>query len=428
MSDFVDDEAIMSFIEVTEGRVEQAVSLFMENGGAPLHSELPPTAPAAPQNTAASSSNSVIVDPYEDNVRAPIAAKREALFGPDDTDGYHHIPHMHRSGYGGRSQQGYPRPPLSDVHHVPAESHVASLGSNPNSRLAELFKPPLAIMHQAHSMQQVRDAGKAAKKWIMLTINDPSEFGCQVLNRDLWKDEGVVALIKEHFVFIYWGSESNPAREHKSLYPIENFPYFAIIDPITGERMKTWNTNASPAEFMQDVLDFLSRYSLHQNSAAPAAKKKKSTLPSGKRTVTEMSEEEQLELALAASMGQVKAPQEPIVIDDDDMKEVVPMEEDVPEPTNPYDTIVARMNQEPPAGGPDATRIQFRLPDGTRKVRRFKQSDTIRTLFEYIRADVPEAGDKDFELMNFREPLLGRLTETIDEAKLAGASITVDFP
>ncbi|KAJ3155329.1 hypothetical protein HDU86_004420 [Geranomyces michiganensis] len=483
MADVFDDETLMGFIEITgadpdiaknylqvaEGNVDQAVSLFLESGGAPLHSEIPKPATAA--SSRSSASNSANLDQLnDDGVRAPIAPKREALFAPDDVDMYHpaqrHAPPL-------RGHTGHLPPP--QIHH-----HVSSLSSDPNSRLAVMFAPPTVIMYQAHNMQKVcfhlesarwcddkkgrptfnaltkkvREEGKSAKKWIMLTLNEPSEFASQVLNRDLWRDESefglwelgkkainlhsglilrsrkpaVQALIKENFVFVYWGTQSPQAREHKTLYPVESYPYFCIIDPITGERMRTWHRTIKPQEFLEEVHDFLNVHSLYQTSSAPAPKKKKT---SKAKTVTEMTEDEQLALALAASVQESSSSPQPIVIDaDDDIVEVDQMDEDTPEPeiqpAKASDAIVGRLNEEPT--GPDATRIQFRMPDGTRKVRRFNKSDTVRVLFEYIRADVPEAKDKPFELMNFREPLLGRLSERIDEAKLAGASISVDFP
>ncbi|KAJ3180646.1 hypothetical protein HDU87_001759 [Geranomyces variabilis] len=431
MADFVDNESIMGFIEITgsdpdvaknylqvaEGDVEQAVSLFLENGGAPLHAELPK--PAAGASSSSKASNSANSDQFsDDGVRAPIAPKREALFAPDDVDMYHPGP-RHAPPLGGPTG----RLPPPQIHH-----HVSSLSSDPNSRLAVMFAAPTAIMYQAHNMHQVREEGKRAKKWIMLTLNEPSEFGSQILNRDLWKDETVQTLIKEQFVFVYWGTQSPQAREHKTLYPVESFPYFCIVDPITGERMQTWYRTVKPQEFLEEVNDFLNAHSLYQTSSAPAPKKKKT---SRAKTVTEMTEDEQLALALAASVQESSSSPRPIVIDDDEDDVVADeMDEDTTQPvvqsSSDSKTIVGRLNEEPP-NGPEATRIQFRLPDGTRKVRRFSKSDTVRVLFEYVRADVPEAKGKLFELMNFREPLMGRQSERIDEANLAGASISVDF-
>ncbi|KND04409.1 uncharacterized protein SPPG_00139 [Spizellomyces punctatus DAOM BR117] len=424
MSDFVDDEAILNFVEVTgadpdvaksyltvaEGRVEQAISLFMENGGAPLTSEIPERPQTS--SSAASSTSSLPREPEE--VRAPIAPKREALFSNDG-------PSFHRGG-GRRAQpvSTIPGLPPSPFMQEPLGPIIPSIANDRNSRLAELFRPPTDIIHDANTLEHAREYAKHHNKWVIVTLNDPSEFGCQVMNRDLWKDSAVQDLIKENFIFIYWGADSPPGRNHRALYPVDSYPYVAIIDPITGERMKTWSTTMTPAEFMQDASEFLARHSLHL--PAPARKKKKTVTPAGQRPVTELSEEEQLELALAASMGQTKVA--PAADQDETADEVEAMEDVVPS-TNVFDTIEPILNEEPT--GSDAVRIQFRLPDGTRKVRRFRKTDPVRTLFQYVRADVPEARAKPFELMNFRDPLLPRINDSVEDAKLAGASITVDF-
>lgn len=48
---------------------------------------------------------------------------------------------------------------------------------------------------------QARDYGVAKKRWLMVNIQDASEFPCQVLNRDVWSNAAVKTIIKEHFIF-----------------------------------------------------------------------------------------------------------------------------------------------------------------------------------------------------------------------------------
>lgn len=84
--------------------------------------------------------------------------------------------------------------------------------------------------------------------------------------------------------------------------------------------------------------------------------------------------------------------------------------------------------------------------DGKRIVHGFNKSDPVRYLFEFIKAEVPEAESKTFEvfsairyscmsvliqmyfqLISVRDPLLPRINDTIQEAGLTGASISVAF-
>jgi hypothetical protein len=36
----------------------------------------------------------------------------------------------------------------------------------------------------------------------MINVQDPTEFACQVMNRDLWSDSFVKDIIRESFIFL----------------------------------------------------------------------------------------------------------------------------------------------------------------------------------------------------------------------------------
>ena len=80
-------------------------------------------------------------------------------------------------------------------------SEVNALVSKGKKRtLEELFKPPLDIMYKG-DWQSARDAATAAKKWLLVNIQDAGEFQCQTLNRDVWSNEAVKTIVGEHFLF-----------------------------------------------------------------------------------------------------------------------------------------------------------------------------------------------------------------------------------
>ncbi|CAG8753668.1 12289_t:CDS:2, partial [Cetraspora pellucida] len=76
-------------------------------------------------------------------------------------------------------------------------------------------------------------------------------------------------------------------------------------------------------------------------------------------------------------------------------------------------------------GGPSTTAIKFRLPDGQNIKRRFDKSDPVRYLFEFIKASVPEAQEKQFELIYNRNSLINQVERTVDEAELSNAVVNV---
>ena len=75
----------------------------------------------------------------------------------------------------------------------------------------------------------------------------------------------------------------------------------------------------------------------------------------------------------------------------------------------------------------ETTRIQFRFPDGRKSIRRFNLNDKVSRLFQFIKGDFPGLSAQAFDLMHFREPLLNRCHETIQEAKLGGSSLVLDY-
>jgi hypothetical protein len=112
----------------------------------------------------------------------------------------------------------------------------------------------------------------------------------------------------------------------------------------------------------------------------------------------EMSEDEQLEVAMRASLQTATGDDddaEAVMEDDDDddveylgtnddMKpEAAPAAEE--KPPSLMDELVAMPIGDEPASG---ARIQCRMPDGKRQVRKFAQSDTVKSIYAFIAVSV----------------------------------------
>ncbi|KAJ2863078.1 UBX domain protein Ubx2, partial [Coemansia asiatica] len=76
-----------------------------------------------------------------------------------------------------------------------------------------------------------------------------------------------------------------------------------------------------------------------------------------------------------------------------------------------------------PDQSPSTTRIQLRFPSGQRVVRRFAKSDKVKTIFQYLKATLPEAASDIPEVMFMGNRLEDIIDQTIEEAKLVNASI-----
>lgn len=292
-----------------------------------------------------------------------------------------------------------------------------------------------------------RQEGRDNEKWLLVNIQDSSIFDCQVLNRDLWKDNGVQETVKEHFVFLQYSKDDPRAAPYLQYYfqasdISDNYPHIAIVDPRTGEQMKVWSgpLEVKPAEFLMQLHEFLDRYSLKHHVRNPVAKRK---LEKKEKSIDAMTEEEMMEIAMRNSLGEGPAAVQKLEDPDEltrstmDVKgkarvteEDVSMEEAEPEAeVSPFAAIPSdRPHTEPEADPVTTTRIQFRHPSG-RVIRRFAVSDPVQRIYEWLKAD-PPLEDKfgvEFELNAMGRNLIDQLSTSIEDAGLKNGTVMIGY-
>ena len=211
---------------------------------------------------------------------------------------------------------------------------------------------------------------------------------------------------------------------------------------------------------MEDVEKFLKSFSLNPKHKNPLVR-----IPKEKKDPASMSEEDQIAFAVRQSLG--KDEESDVQDSDDDIEiikelpsdskgktvtidiasEIVGEEEgeeeeeevdndeegeekdpslDEPTEEDIVDSIIADDEVEPELGKEGITRIQFRLSDGSRIVRRFNTSDLVRKLFGFVKARVESTHNKYFSLTSERKKLISMLDQTIEEANLKNSSILVE--
>lgn len=254
-------------------------------------------------------------------------------------------------------------------------------------RLARLFSPPYEIMFRG-SFFDARDTANNEQKWLIVTLHDPQIFQCQVMNRDLWKNSAIMELIKSSCIFQQFVVETPEALAYRNFYPVDSIPHIAIIDPRTGERVKVWSHAPDVSEFSVDLADFLESNSLHKFTAAKS-----------KTEHVDLTEDEQVELAMALSNDEKSTKAKP--------DEIVIIDSNAPSPSKSAPTaahislsIPAKEHENPPADKP-STSIQFRFPDGQKIVKKFLKSDMVRALFEHLKAVREDLKTKPFEVCQF---------------------------
>ncbi|KAK3718930.1 UBX domain protein Ubx2 [Vermiconidia calcicola] len=422
----------------------------------------------------------------EEGVRAPMARTTETLVGPGsewrDRDDPNEMQAAIAEQMMARSQRRRGAPGIFNQRDTPsiwsnddpnnAEAHRQALSratggaseqTSKSNLLAELFRPPFDLMATHLSFSEARDEGKENEKWIIVNVQDPSIFDCQVLNRDIWKNPSIRDTVKEHFIFLQYNKADPRGQEYANYYfsnmrdNEDAYPHIAIIDPRTGEQVKTWSGSPAPKanEFLMDLHEFLDRYSLKMDMKNPVQAKRKEK----KKDVAQMSEEEMLEMAMQNSMengagskdqdpdaltraagssvsGKGKAPVvAPEAMDTTDMGPTAPDDSTQPATGSAAkkDTPFAKISSSNPHEEPtstdvkETTRIQFRYSGG-RIVRRFLLSDPVRRIYEWLKASPLEGKEGSaFELITMGKNLIEMLDVPIADAGLKQGTVMVEF-
>ncbi|OJD31127.1 ubx domain protein [Diplodia corticola] len=402
----------------------------------------------------------------DSEVRAPMARTTETLVGPGgdyDEDDVHTsmmarmAARQRQPGRAGIFNQQTASPSVWESEGDPTERRRelatttggASEASSKSSLLAEMYRPPFEIMCRL-PWDEARDQGKEDLKWILVNVQDPSIFDCQVLNRDIWKNDQIKETVKENFLFLQYNKDDPRGNTYVNYYfqardSGDAYPHIAIVDPRTGEQVKAWSGSPvpKPMDFLMQLHEFLDRYSLNANARNPVAKRKPE---SKKKDVHRMTEEEMLEMALQQSMAGSNGDG----LRDDDPDELTKSAPDMkgknranefmdvdeasaPNGASAADTpfvgISSTNPHEEPLNDPKTTtRIQFRHAGG-REIRRFALTDPVRRIYEWLKASPLEEGKAgaEFELNALGMNLIDHLDQTIEHVGLKMGTIMVEY-
>lgn len=292
---------------------------------------------------------------------------------------------------------------------------------------------------------------KDSKHWLLVNIQNNDHFACHALNRDVWSDEFVENVIRAGFIFWQQMAITPEGRTYVERYNVQDYPHVGIIDPRTGRllwRKEGW-TQEDPmtaSSFAEIAMDFCSRNSFDRPPQAPrpaslAAGAASGSAPQrpGKRPMHQMSEDEQMKAAIQASIDEKNNDDdndddddeiEYIESDDDEVEVVDAPEMDtkpeaVAEEKTPtlMDTMLGMTIPPEPAAG---ARIQIRMPDGKRVVRKFAGTDLVKIIYAFVAQSNEANGDRELQLMAGFPPrdLMESLDKSIDECSLKGESVT----
>eukprot|EP01122_Echinamoeba_exundans_P013007 TRINITY_DN5603_c0_g1_i1.p1 TRINITY_DN5603_c0_g1~~TRINITY_DN5603_c0_g1_i1.p1 ORF type:complete len:499 (+),score=101.91 TRINITY_DN5603_c0_g1_i1:165-1661(+) len=254
-----DSDPLMEFITVTEAEPALA-QLFLEKCNWDLQEAIQQYLEDPTRYMVDDGISAAI--PADDSVRAPIEPRRMTLqdqFFEDDMMGT--VPR--------RQEVKRPRVVFEHFADLRAEALVRAKAAGKRGgaqvqakatgkidRLAELFRPPYEIMQQG-TFESVQSAAERREVWLLVNIQDDTEFDCQKLNRDVWKDAEVQKLIKSNFIFWQVRQDSPEGMQYMQVYPVARLPHIGIVDPRTGELLWFREEFLDPKTMAAELRKFL---------------------------------------------------------------------------------------------------------------------------------------------------------------------------
>ncbi|KAL9656836.1 hypothetical protein ABK040_004371 [Willaertia magna] len=322
----------------------------------------------------------------------------------------------------------------------------------------ELFKKPEDVVFKG-TFDAAKRFAEENSRWLLVDVLKDDIFQCHQLNRDTWANDVVKTLINNFFVFWQVDESTSQGQFFKSRYPIYQYPYICIIDPRTGENVKSWSGKFVDAPTMVDYLqNFIDSHSLmdhlpspspntlhapnpfenvqikhqtqqqkqpHPPTIPPPQYNSSTSVPVTHHNVSnEEDEEEMIRRAIQASLEEATSNN---VMEDDDVIEVPPpQEEEKPKQTPDMSIDLSKYIVEQG----DTTRIQIKLPDGKRDVVKILKSAPLAAIYALAREKLQGSGiDKFivtyFDKSNKQNTLENILEKTLADEGLVGASLSV---
>lgn len=265
-------------------------------------------------------------------------------------------------------------------------------------------------------------------------------------------------------------SHSNEGQTYIQRYKVQGYPHLAILDPRTGSllwKKEGW-TQVDPLtaeQFVEIASDFCSKHSFDKmpmaarnaygsGGVALGASGVGGDSSSGnKRPIHELTEEEQLQAAIRASMAESAGGGDDDEKASDSDVEVIDETDNAKKPSAKDDDGTNTMNDDntnkddnvsessafekeiltlevgdEPTSGDNIARVQIRMPDGKRLVRKFDGDSPVKLIYAFVAQNNDDAKNgKAFELKAKFPPidLFANIDDGIKSTGLNGEAINV---
>lgn len=397
-------ETARQFLQATSWKLEEAIQLFYignEGGGIASSSlasspteNIPPLPGGSGQSTDAGNEHAA-QNVGNEEVRPPLPVKREVLY--DDASLYRN-PRMGHPSHEANSLVAFRN--FDEESKRPGVWESDQNAASTTDNLASLYRPPFALMHHG-PFDKAKMEAALQDKWLLVNLQSTKEFSSHMLNRDTWANEAVAQTIGTNFIFWQVYDDASEGRKVCTYYNLVSIPVILVIDPITGQKMRSWNGMIQPERLLEELLPFMDRGPKDHHVVLPHKRPRESG-PSVAHKITEVlsaatdeiiEEDEEVLRALAASMEDMKEPIKSTPTDDEESKTNEAETGAIGKPT------YLALPEEPKGDRSLLCKVRVRLPNGRTCQRNFLRSDPIQLLWSFCCSEMEEAEKRPFRLM-----------------------------
>ncbi|PHU28177.1 Plant UBX domain-containing protein 7 [Capsicum chinense] len=136
------------------------------------------------------------------------------------------------------------------------EQISSSTNATRHDSLDFMDRPSSELLYDG-PFEYAKDAGKARNKLFLVNVQSRKEFSSAMLNRDDCANEIVVEAIKNSFVFWQEDEDTEEGKKVGNYYRLHSLPAILLIDPITGQNMRSWNGIVEPQKLLEDAMLFM---------------------------------------------------------------------------------------------------------------------------------------------------------------------------
>ncbi|KAK3211503.1 hypothetical protein Dsin_016209 [Dipteronia sinensis] len=255
----------------------------------------------------------------------------------------------------GLSSAGFSRQEPSSMTGVWEISSASTADTSRSDNLASLYRPPFHLMLN-RSFEKAKDAASVQDKWLLVNLQSTKEFTSHMLNRDTWANDAVSQTVSTNFIFWQVYDDTSEGKKVCIYYKLDSIPVVLVIDPITGQKMRSWcGMVVQPENLLEDLVPFMDCSPREDHLAA---------LPHKRTRGNSSTPEDQSTKDYSSALN----------------------------PTYPP------LPEEPKGDRNLLCRVGVRLPDGRRTQRNFLSSDPIQLLWSFCYSQLEGDDTKPFRL------------------------------